>query len=92
MELIIDGEEKETSLFKLIKKTSEMNGGNLVSAYKDNVAFVKGPQIELFAPKRQDIADYHIKEIQSVLSLKETHNFLQPLNLLMVLQQLWWRN
>ena len=46
-----------------------MNGGNLVSAYKDNVAFVKGPQIELFAPKRQDIADYyHTKEIQSVLS------------------------
>ena len=82
---IIDGEEKETSLFKLIKKTSEMNGGNLVSAYKDNVAFVKGPQIELFAPKRQDIADYyHTKEIQSVLSLKaETHNFpttVEPFN------------
>ena len=82
---IIDGEKKETSLFKLIKKTSEMNGGNLVSAYKDNVAFVKGPQIELFAPKRQDIADYyHTKEIQSVLSLKaETHNFpttVEPFN------------
>lgn len=82
---IIDGEEKETSLFKLIKKTSKMNGGNLVSAYKDNVAFVKGPQIELFAPKRQDIADYyHTKEIQSVLSLKaETHNFpttVEPFN------------
>ena len=62
-----------------------MNGGNLVSAYKDNVAFVKGPQIELFAPKRQDIADYyHTKEIQSVLSLKaETHNFpttVEPFN------------
>ena len=82
---IIDGEEKESSLFKLIKKTSEMNGGNLVSAYKDNVAFVKGPKIELFSPKRQDIADYyHTKEIQSVLSLKaETHNFpttVEPFN------------
>lgn len=82
---IIDGEKKDTSLFKLIKKTSEMNGGNLVSAYKDNVAFVKGPKIELFAPKRQDIADYyHTKEIQSVLSLKaETHNFpttVEPFN------------
>ena len=69
----------------MIKKTSEINGGNLVSAYKDNVAFVKGPQIELFAPKRQDIADYyHTKEIQSVLSLKaETHNFpttVEPFN------------
>ena len=82
---IIDGEEKETSLFKLIKKTSEKNGGNLVSAYKDNVAFVKGPKIELFAPKRQDIADYyHTKEVQAVLSLKaETHNFpttVEPFN------------
>ena len=82
---IIDGEEKESSLFKLIKKTSEMNGGNLISAYKDNVAFVKGPKIELFSPKRQDIADYyHTKEIQSVLSLKaETHNFpttVEPFN------------
>ncbi|MCH1437634.1 MAG: phosphoribosylformylglycinamidine synthase [Flavobacteriales bacterium] len=82
---IIDGEEQETSLFKLIKKTSEMNGGNLVSAYKDNVAFVKGPKIELFAPKRQDIADYyHTKEVQAVLSLKaETHNFpttVEPFN------------
>ena len=62
-----------------------MNGGNLVSAYKDNVAFVKGPKIELFSPKRQDIADYyHTKEIQSVLSLKaETHNFpttVEPFN------------
>jgi phosphoribosylformylglycinamidine synthase len=82
---IIDGEEKETSLFKLIKKTSEMNGGNLVSAYKDNVAFVKGPKIEQFSPKRQDIADYyHTKEVQAVLSLKaETHNFpttVEPFN------------
>ena len=82
---IIDGEEKETSLFKLIKKTSEINGDNLVSAYKDNVAFIIGPQIELFAPKRQDIADYYqIKKIQSVLSLKaETHNFpttVEPFN------------
>ncbi len=82
---IIDGEEQESSLFKLIKKTSEANGDNLVSAYKDNVAFVKGPKIEQFSPKRQDIADYYrTKEIQSVLSLKaETHNFpttVEPFN------------
>ena len=82
---IIDGQEQELSLFKLIKKTSETNGDNLVSAYKDNVAFVKGPKIEQFSPKRQDIADYYrTKEIQSVLSLKaETHNFpttVEPFN------------
>ncbi|MDE6459417.1 MAG: phosphoribosylformylglycinamidine synthase, partial [Paramuribaculum sp.] len=33
---IIDGEEKPSSLFKLIKKTSQVNPNGLVSAYKDN--------------------------------------------------------
>jgi phosphoribosylformylglycinamidine synthase len=42
---VIDGEEKPTSLFKLIKKTSEENPNDIVSAYKDNVAFVKGPKV-----------------------------------------------
>jgi phosphoribosylformylglycinamidine synthase len=82
---IIDGEEKQESLFALIKKTSEKNPGNLVSAYKDNVAFIVGPRIEQFAPKTQDKADFfEIKEITSVLSLKaETHNFpttVEPFN------------
>lgn len=48
---VIDGEEKPSSLFKLIKKTSQENPNKLVSAYKDNVAFVEGPVIEQFAPK-----------------------------------------
>ena len=38
---IIDGEEKPVSLFKLIRKTSETNPNDIVSAYKDNVAFLK---------------------------------------------------
>ena len=37
---VIDGEEKPSSLFKLIRKTSEVNPNGIVSAYKDNVAFV----------------------------------------------------
>jgi len=82
---IIDGEEKQESLFALIKKTSEKNPENLVSAYKDNVAFIVGPNIEQFAPKTHDKADFfEIKDIQSVLSLKaETHNFpttVEPFN------------
>ncbi len=82
---IIDGEEKQESLFALIKKTSEKNPGNIVSAYKDNVAFIVGPRIEQFAPKTQDKADFfEIKDITSVLSLKaETHNFpttVEPFN------------
>ena len=55
---IIDGQEKESSLFKLIKKTSEENPNKLVSAYKDNVAFNEGPVIEQFAPASQDKPDF----------------------------------
>lgn len=82
---IIDGQEKPSTLFQLIKKTSEENPGFLVSAYKDNVAFVEGPQIEQFAPKRQDGPEYfEVKSRKSVLSLKaETHNFpttVEPFN------------
>ncbi|GAB3809129.1 phosphoribosylformylglycinamidine synthase [Spirosoma humi] len=74
---VIDGEEMPTSLFKLIKKTSETNPNDIVSAYKDNVAFVKGPTVTQFAPKSADKPDfYEEKEFESVLSLKaETHNF-----------------
>ncbi|MCI0750928.1 MAG: phosphoribosylformylglycinamidine synthase [Flammeovirgaceae bacterium] len=82
---IIDGDEKKQTLFQLIKKTSQQNPNYIVSAYKDNVAFIKGPRIEQWAPKRQDIADfYQTKDIDSAISLKaETHNFpttVEPFN------------
>lgn len=74
---IIDGEEMPSSLFKLIRKTSETHPNDIVSAYKDNVAFIKGPKVTQFAPKSADKPDfYEEKEFESVLSLKaETHNF-----------------
>lgn len=82
---IIDGEEKESSLFNLIKRTSAVNPNLLVSAYKDNVAFVQGPQVEQFAPRSADKPDFfETKPINTVLSLKaETHNFpttVEPFN------------
>ncbi|WP_440133383.1 phosphoribosylformylglycinamidine synthase [Chitinophaga sancti] len=82
---VIDGQEQPLSLFKLIRKTSETNPNSIVSAYKDNVAFVKGPMVQQFAPKRPDVPDfYEVKEFESVISLKaETHNFpttVEPFN------------
>ena len=82
---IIDGKEMPTSLFKLIKKTSKVHSNHIVSAYKDNVAFVKGPKVIQFAPKTADKPDfYQEKEFDSVISLKaETHNFpttVEPFN------------
>ncbi len=82
---IIDGKEKPSSLFKLIRKTSETNPNSIVSAYKDNVAFIEGPRVTQFAPKSADVPDfYEIKDFDSVISLKaETHNFpttVEPFN------------
>ncbi len=82
---VIDGIEKESSLFKMIKKTSSENPNDIVSAYKDNVAFIKGPKVQQFAPKSSDKPDfYEVKEFNSVISLKaETHNFpttVEPFN------------
>ena len=73
----IDGVQKEESLFSLIKNTSKKHPENLVSAYKDNVAFIKGPIIEQFSPQHADQAGvYRKKSIPSIISLKaETHNF-----------------
>lgn len=82
---IIDGEEKPTSLFQLIKETSRQNPNEIVSAYSDNVAFVHGPQAEQFAPASADKPDvYQLSLFDSVISLKaETHNFpttVEPFN------------
>ena len=82
---VIDGIEKPSSLFKMIKETSKQHPNDIVSAYKDNVAFIKGPTVEQFAPKRADIPDYYNKEdFNSVISIKaETHNFpttVEPFN------------
>ncbi len=82
---VIDGQEQESSLFKMIKKTSAENPNDIVSAYKDNVAFVKGPRVQQFAPLSPEKPDFYaIKEFDSVISLKaETHNFpttVEPFN------------
>ena len=82
---IIDGVEMESSLFQMIKKTTQENPNKIISAYKDNVAFAEGPEIEQFAPRDHSTADYFvIKNVKSVISLKaETHNFpttVEPFN------------
>jgi phosphoribosylformylglycinamidine synthase len=84
-EFIINGKIQESSLFKLIKKTSKENPNTIVSAYKDNVAFIEGPRIEQFAPESPEHPSSYVKKnIDSVISIKaETHNFpttVEPFN------------
>lgn len=82
---VIDGVEMESTLFQLIKNTTHFNRNKVVSAYKDNCAFLQGPVVEQFAPSTQDKPDFFaVKTFESVLSLKaETHNFpttVEPFN------------
>jgi len=82
---VVDGDEKESSLFELIKKTTKENPNQVVSAYKDNCAFLQGPVVEQFAPASHDKPDfYETKDFESVISIKaETHNFpttVEPFN------------
>ncbi|MFW5657145.1 MAG: phosphoribosylformylglycinamidine synthase, partial [Bacteroidota bacterium] len=84
-QFIIDGEEMPESLFQLIKLTTRKNTNKVVSAYKDNCAFIQGPRIDQFAPVTQNKPDFFsVKPINSVISLKaETHNFpttVEPFN------------
>ena len=82
---VLSGEEKEETLFQMIKLTTKTNPNSVVSAYKDNCAFVQGPIVEQFAPNTQDKSDFFkITDYESVLSIKaETHNFpttVEPFN------------
>lgn len=82
---VIDGQAQPDSLFALIKKTAKAHPNGIVSAYKDNVAFVRGPRVNQFAPLTADQPDtYAKKAFDAVVSLKaETHNFpttVEPFN------------
>lgn len=82
---IIDGIEQPKSLFQMIKETAKQHPNGIISAYKDNVAFVAGPTVKQFAPRSANKADYYAeKDFESIISLKaETHNFpttVEPFN------------
>ena len=82
---ILNGETQQKSLFQHIKETSKQHPNTIVSAYKDNVAFIEGPTIEQFAPSLPDQpSSFETRKIKSVISLKaETHNFpttVEPFN------------
>ncbi len=82
---VIDGSEKPETLFGLIRKTTTTHPNRVVSAYKDNCAFLQGPVVEQFAPASHDKPDFfEIKDFESVISVKaETHNFpttVEPFN------------
>jgi phosphoribosylformylglycinamidine synthase len=71
MELLVDGEEKPTSLFKLIKK-HQKESKDIVSAYKDNVAFVK---VESLHNSQKALTDFTKKKNLNRYFIKRNTQF-----------------
>lgn len=70
----IDGEEKELSLFKMIRNTHNKNPQYTVLAYLDNAAVFEGPEGYVFTPDFVSKEWRSIKENVHTLVKVETHN------------------
>ncbi len=71
---IVDGTKQPKSLFKMIKNTYEQGGQDVLSAYHDNAAVLKGPRAgRFFSDPVSGAYDYHHEPVHSVIKV-ETHN------------------
>ncbi len=71
---LVDGRPQPKSLFKMIKNTYEKGGQDVLSAYSDNAAVIKGPEAGRFFPVADDgVYHYHHEPVHSVIKV-ETHN------------------
>jgi len=71
---LIDGVAQEKSLFKMIRNTNECAGDNVLSAYSDNAAVVKGQRAGRFFPDPQTAEYAAHQEAVHLLMKVETHN------------------
>lgn len=70
----IDGEEKDISLFKMIKNTYELGGQDVLSAYADNASVITGTEAgRFFADPNTREYGYHQEPIHLLMKV-ETHN------------------
>ena len=70
----IDGVRQARSLFQMIRNTYEAGGEDVLSAYRDNAAVIRGGRGGRFFPAPEDgVYRYHGEEIH-MLAKVETHN------------------
>lgn len=71
---LIDGKKQSKSLFKMIQNTYEQGGQDVLSAYSDNAAVLRGKTAgRFFADPTSGVYTYHHEPIHSVIKV-ETHN------------------
>lgn len=69
----IDNIKEEKSLFDLIKDTSKKNSRELISAYKDNSAVIKGTREKVLEPSNNNLYLEKEYDLNSIIKV-ETHN------------------
>ncbi len=71
---IIDGKAQDKSLFQMIRNTTEKSPQDVLSAYKDNAAVMRGSQGYRFLPSPDSsVYEAHCEDIHILMKV-ETHN------------------
>jgi phosphoribosylformylglycinamidine synthase len=70
----IDGVEQQKSLFQMIRNTNEVGGGDVLSAYRDNAAVIRGSKGGRFFPDAATRQYGYTQEEIAILLKVETHN------------------
>lgn len=71
---LVDGQAQPKSLFKMIKNTYEKGGQDVLSAYSDNAAVLRGPAAgRFFSDPTSGLYTYHQEPVHTVIKV-ETHN------------------
>ena len=70
----VDGIEKDRSLFSMIRHTHERSPGNVLSAYSDNAAVMRGHESARFFPDAESNKYKFYDEPVHILMKVETHN------------------
>jgi phosphoribosylformylglycinamidine synthase len=71
---IIDEQKQPKSLFKMIKNTYEKNSTDILSAYSDNAAVLRGSLADLYFPDPKDQIYKKHPEAANIVIKVETHN------------------
>ncbi len=71
---IIDGKPRDESLFQMIRNTTEKSPQDVLSAYKDNAAVMRGTQGYRFFPAPDSgVYEEHCEDVHILMKV-ETHN------------------
>lgn len=71
---VVDGKPAPKSLFSMIKNTYEKAGDNVLSAYSDNAAVIKGEGAQWFFPDPENKDYQTYNEPAHLVAKAETHN------------------